>query len=70
VQRIVCGHVQYSLRCNEKGNASLEIQHSLSTAVRSDSFSRVVQSESPVRIDWAGGWSDTPPVCYSLGGSV
>ena len=25
---------------------------------------------SPLRIDLAGGWSDTPPVCYKFGGSV
>ena len=26
--------------------------------------------ECPARIDLAGGWSDTPPICYELGGSV
>jgi galactokinase/mevalonate kinase-like predicted kinase len=25
---------------------------------------------APVRIDLAGGWRDTPPVCYDLGGAV
>ena len=29
-----------------------------------------VISVSPVRVDLAGGWSDTPPICYEFGGSV
>ena len=31
---------------------------------------RAVKVTAPVRIDFAGGWSDTPPICYSEGGSV
>ena len=30
-------------------------------------FARV---EKPLRIDLAGGWSDTPPICYEMGGCV
>jgi hypothetical protein len=30
----------------------------------------VVLAESPVRIDLAGGWSDTPPICYEMSGAV
>lgn len=26
--------------------------------------------ELPLRIDLAGGWSDTPPICYKMGGAV
>lgn len=26
--------------------------------------------ENPLRIDFAGGWSDTPPICYEMGGCV
>lgn len=29
-----------------------------------------VEVECPARIDLAGGWSDTPPICYEMGGSV
>ncbi|XP_054711046.1 L-fucose kinase-like [Uloborus diversus] len=29
-----------------------------------------ITAECPARIDLQGGWSDTPPVCYELGGSV
>lgn len=29
-----------------------------------------VRIERPLRIDLAGGWTDTPPVCYDCGGSV
>ena len=30
----------------------------------------VVTATSPVRLDLAGGWSDTPPYCYEMGGHV
>ena len=32
----------------------------------------IVVAQAPVRVDLAGGWSDTPPICYEnpLGGSV
>lgn len=26
--------------------------------------------ELPVRVNWGGGWSDTPPYCYDYGGTV
>lgn len=29
-----------------------------------------VRIERPLRIDLAGGWSDTPPICFDKGGSV
>lgn len=29
-----------------------------------------VSCEAPARIDVAGGWTDTPPICYELGGAV
>ena len=37
-----------------------------STAIRD----KLVLSIAPVRVDLAGGWSDTPPICYEYGGSV
>lgn len=30
----------------------------------------VVTVECPARLDLAGGWSDTPPLCYENGGAV
>jgi fucokinase len=30
----------------------------------------VVRVTCPVRIDLAGGWSDTPPICHEMGGTV
>jgi galactokinase/mevalonate kinase-like predicted kinase len=33
-------------------------------------FDKWVVSTAPVRVDLAGGWSDTPPICYENGGSV
>lgn len=29
-----------------------------------------VEALSPARIDLAGGWTDTPPICYEQGGAV
>ena len=29
-----------------------------------------VRVTAPVRLDFAGGWSDTPPICYAEGGAV
>ena len=31
---------------------------------------QVVWVTTPVRIDFAGGWSDTPPICTDIGGAV
>ena len=31
---------------------------------------QVVWTTTPVRLDFAGGWSDTPPICAELGGTV
>jgi fucokinase len=36
-------------------------------AIRPD---ETVWTSAPARIDLAGGWSDTPPICYERGGSV
>ncbi len=33
-------------------------------------FDQIVWSRSPVRIDLAGGWTDTPPFCLREGGNV
>lgn len=29
-----------------------------------------VEALCPARLDLAGGWSDTPPICYEQGGAV
>lgn len=40
------------------------------TPVRSVYNDQIVWSRSPVRIDLAGGWTDTPPYCLNEGGRV
>ena len=30
----------------------------------------IIVANAPVRIDLAGGWSDTPPICYETAGAV
>ena len=47
--------------------ASSFICSSISTSIN-DGFWYV--AECPVRMDIAGGWTDTPPICYEYGGSV
>lgn len=47
----------------------------ISTTVGSPSLyslpvNRWVTAECPARLDLAGGWSDTPPICYEHGGAV
>ena len=34
------------------------------------SLAQTIRVTAPVRIDFAGGWSDTPPICYQEGGTV
>ncbi|KAG8198867.1 hypothetical protein JTE90_015082 [Oedothorax gibbosus] len=58
--------------------AQILIQNSVKTAKKymiltSTSMPAIgswVSAECPARIDLQGGWSDTPPICYELGGSV
>ncbi len=40
------------------------------TPVRAVCDDQIVWSRSPVRIDIAGGWTDTPPYCLAEGGNV
>ncbi len=40
------------------------------TPVRSVFHDQIVWARSPVRIDIAGGWTDTPPYCMMEGGNV
>lgn len=58
--------------------AQILIQNSVKTAREFMKFSLCpipemnewVIAECPARIDLQGGWTDTPPICYELGGSV
>ena len=63
---------------HELGGKMKRIDHNRLLAVRSTAkrISAATASEgtirvtAPVRIDFAGGWSDTPPICYREGGCV
>ena len=47
------------------------VNHSRLLALRKEAaMSKTVRVERPLRIDLAGGWSDTPPICYDNGGAV
>lgn len=46
------------------------VDHARLLAVRRGQARAAVEVTAPVRIDFAGGWSDTPPICNELGGTV
>ena len=49
------------------GEKMKRVNHARLAALRAP---RTVRVTAPVRIDFAGGWSDTPPICYKEGGTV
>ena len=49
------------------GEKMKRVDHARLLALRAP---RTVRVTAPVRIDFAGGWSDTPPICYAEGGTV
>jgi fucokinase len=49
---------------------SLDREKMMTTRAFTTINGRWVMSMAPSRIDLAGGWSDTPPICYEFGGSV
>ena len=70
--------LKYNLDDNFKSDGLWE-KHALGEKMRKVDHSRLIalrkRSEevrvtAPVRIDLAGGWSDTPPICYREGGTV
>ena len=46
------------------------IRHLLKTPRKTTLEDQIVWGRSPVRLDLAGGWTDTPPYCFKEGGSV
>ena len=70
-------HLRYRLDDNFKSDGLWE-RHGLGGKMKAVSHARLlelrrprtVRVTAPVRIDFAGGWSDTPPICYKEGGSV
>jgi len=49
------------------GDLMKRVNHRRLLALRDDG---AVTVELPLRIDLAGGWSDTPPICNEMGGNV
>jgi len=58
------------LICTAVGSAAEFINISPRPALTAGSLPREVVVEAPARIDIAGGWTDTPPICYEHGGAV
>jgi len=72
-------HLRYRIDDNFKSDGLWE-RHGLGEKMRSVDHGRLLQVRrgavtqvrvtAPVRIDFAGGWSDTPPICNVEGGTV
>ena len=74
-QGLVALHLQHSLdtqQLNTNKNSPSLIENTQAQAQRvfAPRWGVAVESKAPVRIDLAGGWSDTPPICYELSGAV
>ena len=75
-------HLKYRIDDNFKSDGLWEkhglgekmkrVSHARLLSLRSPAKheARVVRVTAPVRIDFAGGWSDTPPICNTEGGTV
>jgi fucokinase len=64
---LVCEAIGKGLRIDSRQNPYSHSPVDLSIKIRSD---EVVWVCAPARLDFAGGWSDTPPYCLEQGGSV
>ena len=71
-------HLKYNINDNFKSDGLWE-KHGLGEKMKKVNHARLlelrgrrraVRVTAPVRIDFAGGWSDTPPICYREGGTV
>ena len=70
-------HLRYRVGDNFKGDGLWE-RHGLGEKMKRVNHARLlelrrpptVRVTAPARIDFAGGWSDTPPICYREGGAV
>lgn len=74
-QRLVQRQIEISLHVFDAHSTSPSTvaapsPSSSSSAAATAATTRVVVARAPVRIDLAGGWSDTPPICYDQAGSV
>ena len=51
-------------------SAESQIMVDLSTAEARPDMEKEIKIQCPARLDLSGGWTDTPPICYELGGKV
>ncbi|XP_064098550.1 L-fucose kinase-like isoform X1 [Macrobrachium nipponense] len=54
----------------ETAQKNVKIPWELSELKQKMEIGEWVEAHCPARLDLAGGWSDTPPVCYEQGGAV
>ena len=64
---VECGMRNENTQAADKSHLTFHIPHSTTLSVADD---QIVWGRSPVRIDIAGGWTDTPPYCLMEGGNV
>lgn len=56
---------------HDLGAKMKRVNHARLLSLRKEAaMSKPIRVERPLRIDLAGGWSDTPPICYDNGGAV
>ena len=65
-QLVISHQIKYSLHEQLAG----WLQHEPVEVKPHKTYSKAVLARSSVRIDLAGGWSDTPPICFDYGGAV
>ena len=70
-------HLKYRIDDNfksdglwEKHNLGEKMKHIDHAGLLALRTPRAVRVTAPARIDFAGGWSDTPPICFKEGGTV
>jgi hypothetical protein len=70
IQQLIQIHVRYSLHSAFLTKFPLLMFGSFLAEFRKPNLYNVSVCRSSVRIDIAGGWSDTPPICYDQNGAV
>ena len=51
-------------------SAKEQIKVDLKNITEKPNQNKIVVASCPARLDLSGGWTDTPPICYELGGKV
>lgn len=70
---ILCPHLREDLESQSFKDISHSVKESSGSIQQNETWriqKEAVSVELPVRVNWGGGWSDTPPYCNEHGGTV